>query len=99
MGQGALRDQPYPSLGLTRQSPGQSSVIAFSDSVPALDDGVRHTVQWRRTDGGTLIVLVDGAEVMRAIDRSIRNPFDGVSILNRGGDYAISHISIDGTGF
>ena len=105
--QGERRDWGYrlsyeagnaPSLELTRQSPGRSSVIEFSDSVPALDDGARHIVQWRRTDDGIMIVLVDGAEVMRASDRSIRNPFDGVSILNRGGDYAISRISVDGAG-
>ena len=60
-------------------------MIELSDSVPALDDGARHTVQWRRAADGAMVVLVDGAEVMRATDRAILNPFDGVSILNRGG--------------
>lgn len=105
--QGERRDSGYrlsyvvgdaPSLELTRQSPGRSSVIEFSDSVPALDDGARHTVQWQRSADGAMIVLVDGTEVMRATDRSIRNPFNGVSIINRGGDFAISRISVDGTG-
>ena len=103
--QGERRDWGYrlsyavgdaPTLELTRQSPGRSSVIELSDSVPALDDGARHTVQWRRAADGAMVVLVDGAEVMRATDRAILNPFDGVSILNRGGDYAISRISVEG---
>lgn len=103
--QGERRDWGYrlsyavgdaSTLELTRQSPGRSSVIELSDSVPALDDGARHTVQWRRTADGAMLVLVDGAEVMRATDRATLNPFDGVSILNRGGDYAISRISVEG---
>ncbi len=44
-----------------------------------------------------MVVKIDGAQVMEVTDRSFRDPFDGVALVNGGGDYALRSITIDGT--
>jgi hypothetical protein len=44
-----------------------------------------------------MVVKVDGAQVMEVTDRSYRDPFDGIALVNGGGDYALRSITIDGT--
>ncbi len=45
-----------------------------------------------------MVVKIDGAEIMNVIDRSFRDAFDGVVLVNSGGDYALRSITIDGPG-
>jgi hypothetical protein len=42
-------------------------------------------------------VLIDGEEVMRASDRAFRGPFDGLRLVNRGGEYVFRKIELFGT--
>jgi hypothetical protein len=34
---------------------------------------------------------------MEVTDRSFRDPFDGIALVNGGGDYALRSITVDGT--
>ena len=86
-----------PFLELTRLAYGGSSVIDVSHSVPALDDGKAHIIQWRRYDNGDMIITVDKNEVIRTIDRAFHDPFEGITLVNHAGEYAIPSISIYGT--
>jgi hypothetical protein len=43
-----------------------------------------------------MLVMVDGKELIRSVDNTYRNPFHGVTIINHGGDYAISNVQIHG---
>ena len=88
-----------PSLELLQlSSRGAISTVEFYDQPLRLEDGKSHVIEWTRAPGGHMVVRVDGAEVMNVTDRSFRDPFDGVALINSGGDYALRSITIDGTG-
>ncbi len=40
---------------------------------------------------------LDDKEIIRTVDRASEEPFDGFTIINGGGDYAFSRITIFGT--
>lgn len=104
--QGAARAAGYtlvftpgasPALAMVAvSSRGGTSTIEFADEVPNLADGNPHTLAWTRNKSGVMSVTVDGQELIRTTDRSFRKPFRGIQIVNRGGDYAIRQITIDG---
>ena len=86
-----------PTLVMVKvSSRGGTSTIEFADEAPSLSDGNAHTLLWTRDRRGVMVISIDGQEVMRATDRGFRQPFQGFQIVNRGGDYAIRHITIDG---
>ena len=84
-------------IELRRESVGRSSVIDYSASVPRLDDGKWHTVQWQRKKNGQMTVRIDGKRVMRTIDRAYRQGFGGVTLVNHKGEHAVGRVSIYGT--
>ena len=86
-----------PSLELLRlSSRGGTSTIELYDKPLKLEDGKAHVIEWTRNRRGRMVVRVDGNEVMNVIDRGFRDPFDGVALVNSGGDYALRSITIDG---
>lgn len=85
-----------PSLSLMRFAPFRSAVIETVDQGTVLDDGAQHTLEWRRSKDGEMVVLLDSKEVIRTIDRAYDNPFDGFSVINRGGEFEIKQVSILG---
>ncbi len=88
-----------PSLELLRlSSRGGTATIELYDKPLKLEDGKAHVIEWTRNSGGHMVVRVDGAEVMNVVDRSFRDAFDGVALVNSGGDYALRSITIDGPG-
>jgi len=87
-----------PSLSLLRLGPSRSSVIEVVDQGIVLDDGVPHTLEWRRSNDGEMIVLLDKKEVIRTVDRAYDGPFDGFAIINKGGEFELKQVSIFGTG-
>jgi len=86
-----------PSFTLLRVAPGRSSIIEVSDVVPDLDDGRMHQIEWRRAPDGEMIVLLDGKDIIRTVDRANNDSFEGFAISNKGGDYTIRQIAIFGT--
>ena len=71
-------------------------MIAVSDPVANLGDGQKHIVEWKRHDDGYMAITVDGKSLIGAADMKIHTPFEGVSIINRGGHYSIPRIVIHG---
>jgi len=87
-----------PSLELLRlSSRGGVSTLELTDEPLELEDGKSHVIEWTRDRGGRMVVKVDGAQVMEVTDRGFRDPFDGIALVNGGGDYALRSITIDGT--
>ena len=85
-----------PGLELLRVgSRGTSVIDAFHDAI-VLDDDSPHTLQWTRDDQGEMVVSFDGTEVIRATDRSFRDPFDGLAFSNHGGDFSVRHVKVAG---
>jgi hypothetical protein len=62
-----------------------------------VDDGVPHTLEWRRNNDGEMVVLLDNKEVMRTVDRAYDDPFDGFAVINKGGEFELKQVSILGT--
>ena len=86
-----------PSLELLRlSSRGGVSTLELTDEPLELEDGKSHVIEWTRDRGGRMVVKVDGAQVMEVTDRGFRDPFDGIALVNSGGDYALKSITIDG---
>ena len=88
-----------PSLELLRvgRRGRRPRVIESYDDPVALGDGRPHLLEWNRTGDGTMTVSIDSRELMRVQDRRFRDPFDGFTLINRGGDYAVRWIKIKGT--
>ena len=86
-----------PSLSLLRVGPNRSAVIEMVDQGIVLDDGAPHTMEWRRSVDGEMVVLLDNREVIRALDRAYDDPFDGFSVINKGGEFELKQVSIFGT--
>jgi len=61
-----------------------------------LEDGKLHKLQLSRDQHGEMTVRVDGKVLIRTVDRAFRGAFDGVLMVNRGGDYTIRSIRVDG---
>jgi hypothetical protein len=86
-----------PSLSLLRLAPNRSAVIEMVDQGIVLQDGAAHTIEWRRSVDGEMVVLLDNREVIRAVDRAYDDPFDGFAVINKGGEFEIKQITIFGT--
>lgn len=82
-----------PSFELVRVGRRGSAVIDASRKTVKLEDNALHTVQFTRSADGTMTVSVDDKEVIRAHDRSFRDGFDGVIMMNKGGDFTIRAIT------
>lgn len=102
--QGAGRESGYRlvflaagGIELLRDGRRGSSVIDFADNTPALGDGVTHLVEWTRAGDGQTAIRLDGTALLEITDRSFRDPFDGFELVNRGGEYALRSLTIDGT--
>ena len=88
----ALRPGAGLTLELLRLDAGREVVVDVTD-LPAAGSQLRE-IQWRRSTDGEMTVWVDGNEVMRVIDRGLRQPFRGVRIVNEGGAYTIRRIAV-----
>ncbi len=85
-----------PSLELQRfGSSGARSIVAHNRALN-LEDNFRHRVEINRDKAGGMTVLVDGAQLLSANDRSFRDPFAGITIANDGGDYSLREITVFG---
>jgi hypothetical protein len=86
-----------PTIQLARQSSRGSSVIDRSPPVPPLHDGRPHSIRWQRYSDGGMVVALDGKVIIRSVDRTFRDAFDGISIVNHNGEYAFPRIEVFGT--
>ena len=86
-----------PSLSLLRFSSDRSAVSEMVDQGVVLEDGASHTIEWRRSNDGEMLVLLDNKEVIRTVDRAYDEPFDGFAVINKGGEFDIKQVSIFGT--
>ena len=85
-----------PGLLLSRFGRRGAEMIGEHDDALKLEDGESHTLALVRESDGTMTATVDGAELIRAKSTALEDPFDGVSLVNGGGDYAIRSIAVYG---
>jgi hypothetical protein len=86
-----------PSLELLRISGRGTSTLDSNPAALTLEDGATHTIEWTRDTEGAMAVSVDGETLLRVTDRGFRDPFDGFTLVNFGGDYTLREITISGT--
>ena len=72
-----------------------SSVIATSAAL-TLEDKNFHQITWTRGSDGAMRVHVDGTEVLATSDRAFSDPFEGLRISDRGGDFIVKRITVKG---
>lgn len=84
-----------PALELLRA--GSYGVSVIEAHPAALGEGeVPKRIEWTREASGDMVVSVDGEVLIRALDRGLRDPFDGFAITNLGGDFAVREVAIAG---
>jgi len=86
-----------PALKLMRVAPWGSGVAGIYNKALALEDRRVHKIEWTRDRGGEMVVRVDGTEMIRAVDRGFTGAFDGLVMVNQGGDYVVKSITVHGT--
>jgi hypothetical protein len=62
-----------------------------------LEDKRIHVLVWNRDRVGDMTVSIDGNKLMTVRDQSFSDPFNGLSLINNGGDYIISKVVLKGT--
>ncbi|NQU57729.1 MAG: hypothetical protein HQ513_10875 [Rhodospirillales bacterium] len=85
---------PGGGLALLRISSRGSSVIKQSTSTVPLEDEKSHTIVWSRDKRALMNVSIDGKTVLSTTDSGFNDPFQGIVITNRGGDYIIKRIEV-----
>lgn len=88
---------PGRGFALLRSSSRGTATIDSGGADIVLADGNDHLLEWTRAADGAMAVTVDGNEVLSTLDRGFRDPFAGFTLINRGGDYILRAIKIDGT--
>ncbi|MBC8338019.1 MAG: hypothetical protein ISR51_00955 [Rhodospirillales bacterium] len=77
---------------------GRGSAIIDSRPGPFhLEDKKTHRLDWTRRADGLMTVSLDGRDIMTASDRTYLQNFDGLRLVNRGGDYIVKRVTASGT--
>lgn len=92
----AYMRNPEPALALLRITPGRFAEVRRFDGLTGLEDGRARLVELRRYQNGTMLASVDGAELIRFVDRGVSDFYDGFVILNGGGEYVIERVEVYG---
>lgn len=74
---------------IKRSSRGTVATIAYTNKLPSLEDGKKHSLLWSRDTSGRMRISIDGNLLIEVTDRSFSDPFMGFAFVNKGGDYAI----------
>ena len=88
-----------PATGLTlfRTSGGDARAIAGSDRGFGLDGRRDHVIDWSRDRGGHFHLSLDGQDILAASDQVSGRDFEGFYLINRGGEFILRSLTIDGT--
>lgn len=74
-----------------------SSVVATSSQAITMEDKGFHVISWSRGTDGTMRVSLDGSEIIATSDRGFSDPFDGLRISDKGGDFIIKRVQVSGS--
>ena len=92
-----LAFMPGEGFMLARVSRRGASIIDRSDISVDINDGNEHMIVWERRSKGRMVVKLDGKPLFSTADRGFNDPFDGFALVNRGGEYILNKLIIDGT--
>jgi len=63
-------------------------------SAPSGSDASPRKLTWRRAQDGTMTVGVDGTSLLEVRDLTYRQPFDGIALINDGGDWRYGELAV-----
>ena len=89
-----LSDTVGEGLALRIKSRSGARTIAIEPGPYVLEDKKVHAIQWTRTTDGTMRVDLDGKTVLETRDVSFRDPFTGLGMATRGGDFIVKRVSV-----
>jgi hypothetical protein len=85
-----------PSVELLRVGSRGTAVIDASRQTVTLEDNAMHVLQFTRSTDGTMAVSIDDTEIIRSPDRSFGDTFDGIAVVNKGGDFTLRAVTAYG---
>jgi len=88
---------PGGQIEILRISRRGTHVIESAALSTPLEDRKIHRLTWERHRDGRMTVAVDGQAVLEGRDHGFRDPFNGVALINSGGDYIVKRLSVTGT--
>lgn len=87
-----------PSLTLLRLSTAGISTLARVPLAKGLEDGAYHRITLRRGRDGAMEGLIDDVAVLSGADPVLQaTPFDGLTLINRGGEFAFRRVTVMGS--
>lgn len=89
-----LAYKPGGSLDLIKRTSRGSTILDTTTLRRPLEDNKYHTIGWQRSSNGRMAISVDGHEVLSTNDRGFSDPFNGLALINRGGDYIVKKIEV-----
>lgn len=82
-----------PAFALERQTVGGGIETLATNAGPLrIEDGEERVVHWTRSAGGEIAIAIDGEEILAARDTRLSGGFDGVVLVNTGGDVEVGAI-------
>lgn len=85
-----------PVYELQRQDAGGGrDTLASYDGPMRIEDGKEREIRWTRDSEGRMAVSIEGTEVLAARDTRLAGGFDGVVMVNTGGDVAVGALEIE----
>lgn len=88
--------EPQTPLRLVRVSAHGESTIEQSLHPVIMEDQQSHILTLTRGTDGTMSVSFDGAPLIKVEDQSLKTPFDGVRMSDKGGDFVLGSIKVWG---
>ncbi len=73
-----------------------SEVIDVAVTRRTIEDNRMHDIHWTRDRRGRMSVVLDGAVLLTARDNGYRDSFDRLLLTNRGGDFTLRRVTVDG---
>jgi hypothetical protein len=93
----ALAYNEQAGLTLMRRYRGGETVLKAIRPRQSLLDGVEHKIGWTRARDGEMAVSIDDKELFRVVDLGLSDPFEGIRMVNGGGQQVLFGLRIDGT--
>jgi hypothetical protein len=83
------------SVELQRVSSRGKSIIDVADKISATGDRI-HQLQWTRTKHGNMKITLDGKTILESADRSFKDAFTGIVLINEEGEFSVKQLSVQG---
>jgi len=90
----SLAYTPGGGLELLSFGQGRARVVEIAPGPFVLEDRRKHRILWTRDGDGAMEVHLDGKKVLATSDQGRPGPFDGLRIVNRGGDYIFARVTV-----